>query len=227
LLEKAWDKYQENLEYIKQWEPSQQKVEECLKKVKVLLGCNNSISFVVIYFVGAFEANAFVAPYDPERLALCLPIENGNSDILLAHELTHIVHSNTANLSAEWERTIASTILQEGLATQVSKYLVPGEPDEAYIEFTENWLKSCEDIKSEIFKGIYPYLESSSSEIVFKFTLGNGTTNHEREAYFVGWGIVKFLLAEGISLKEIAMIKEENIPAYIRRVLKNKYKTGA
>jgi hypothetical protein len=221
LLEEAWEKYQENLEFIKQWEPNQQRVEEYLNKVKTLLDCDKSISFVVIYFVGAFEENPFVAPYDHERLALCLPIENGNSDILLAHELTHIVHSQTANLSANWERTIASTILQEGLAAHVSKYLVPGEPDERYIEFSENWLKSCEDMKTEILKGIYPYLESSASEVVFKFTIGNGTTNHEREAYFVGWEIVKKLLEEGMSFNELAMINEVNILDYIRNILKD------
>jgi hypothetical protein len=182
-------------------------------------------NFAAIYFVGAFEANAFVAPYDNERLALCLPIESGNSDILLAHELTHIVHSNTANLSANWERTVSSIVLQEGLAAHVSKYLVPGEPDERYIEYTEKWLKSCEDVKSEIIKGICPYLESSSAEIVFKFTLGDGTTNHEREAYFVGWEIVKFLLAQGISFKEIAKIKEDSIPDYIGEFIKT-FKIG-
>jgi hypothetical protein len=221
LLDEAWEKYQENIEFIKKWEPNQPRVEKFLNEVKSLLHCDKSIRFVVIYFVGGFEGNPFVAPYDSERLALCLPIENGNSDILLAHELTHIVHSKTANLSANWERKIASTILQEGLAAHVSKYLVPGEPDEAYIEYSKNWLKSCEGKKTEIFKGIYPFLESSDSEVVFKFTMGKGTTNHEREAYFVGWEVVKNLLKAGVSFHELAKITEVNIPDYIRNILKD------
>jgi hypothetical protein len=215
LFEQAWGKYQEHIDYITKWSPSQQKVENYLNEVKDMLGCDISINFVLIYFVGAFEENAFVAPYDQKRLALCLPIENASSDILLVHELSHIVHSRTANLSAEWERTIASTILQEGLAAQISKYLVPGKSDELYIENIKNWLKSCEAQREKIIKGIFPYLEDSSSETVYKFTTGNGTTNHEREAYYVGWELVKTLLEEDVTFEELAKIKEEDIPNFL------------
>jgi hypothetical protein len=216
LFEQAWDNYQGHIENIKGWKPDQKSIEECLKEVKTLLNCEASINFVVVYFVGSFEGNAFVAPYDQERLALCLPIENGSSEILLVHELTHIVHSRTADLSAEWERTIASTILQEGLATQVSKALVPGKSDEFYAgDGKDNWLHSCEEKREEIYKGIFPYLEDSSSETVYKFTVGKGTTNHEREAYYVGWKFVKMSLEEGATFADLAKIKEEDIPAFI------------
>ncbi len=219
LLDKAWYKYLENIELIRTWKPNQERVAECLTEVKALLGYSESINFVVVYFVGAFEKNPFVAPYDEKRLALCLPIENGNSAILLAHELTHIVHSKTADITAGWERTIACTILQEGLATQASKFLVPGEPEEVYIEYSENWLKSCKHNKKEIISGIYPFLNNSSSEIVYKFTMGKGTTNHEREAYFIGWEVVGDLIRKGISYEELAMIKEKDMPEYIRCIL--------
>jgi uncharacterized protein YjaZ len=134
---------------------------------------------------------------------------------LLAHELTHIVHSRTADLTAGWERTIASTILREGLATQVSKAIVQGEADELYIENESNWLKSCEAKREEIINGIFPYLEESSSETVYKFTIGNGTTNHEREAYYVGWEFVKLFLEEGVIFEDLAKIKEEDIPTFL------------
>jgi uncharacterized protein YjaZ len=52
-------------------------------------------------------------------------IENGDSEILLAHELTHIVHASTAKLSGGWERKIATLIIQEGLATRISKEIIP------------------------------------------------------------------------------------------------------
>jgi hypothetical protein len=190
-----------------------------MSKVKHLLGCEESIQFVVVYFVGGFEGNPFVAPFDSERSAICLPVENGNSDILLTHELTHIVHGKTAGFSANWERTIAAVVLQEGLATRVSKHLVPGEPDEAYIEFTTDWLESCERKKEEIFNGIFPYLSDSSSEIVYRFTMGNGTTGLEREAYFVGWKVVGTLLENGVSFEEIARTKEENMPGFLRSTI--------
>lgn len=215
LLNDAWDKYEQNLSVIEKWTPEEGKVQTYLTKVKALLGCDQPINFVVIYFVGGFENNPFVAPFDKERLALCLPIENGDSDIYLVHELTHIVHSQTAQLTGEWERTIASTVLQEGLATQVSKFIVPGEPDESYIEHKKGWFQSCKKNRLEIFTGITPFLNESSSEIVTKFTFGNGTTNHEREAYFVGWEVVQSLLEKGVIFKEIASIKEDHIPDYL------------
>jgi len=217
LLNSAWDKYEQDLSVIEKWTPDNEKVKTHLSKVKTLLGCDQPINFVVIYFVGGFENNPFVAPFDEEKLALCLPIENGNSDIYLVHELTHIVHAHTAQLTGEWERTIASTILQEGLATQVSKFIVPGEPDELYIENKKGWFQSCRENKSEIFTGITPFLKESSSEIVTKFTIGNGTTHHEREAYFVGWEFVQSLLEKGVTFKEIASIKEDDLPDYLNK----------
>lgn len=218
LLDAAWERYDEQLTFIKKWEPNEEKVRDNLTRVKSLLGYDKPINLVVIYFVGGFENNPFVAPFDGQRMALCLPIENGESDIILAHELTHIVHTNTANLTAEWERTIASTILQEGLATQVSKFLVPGYPDELYLEHKKGWLQSCKEHRREIINGIFPFLEDSSSSAVTKFTFGNGTTNHEREAYYVGWELVNFLLVQGVTFKEMARINEKDIPDYIRKV---------
>ena len=218
LLDSAWDTYSERVKMLENWKPNSEKIKEYLTKVKKLLGYDRPINLVVVYFVGGFENNPFVAPYDENRLVLCLPIENGESDILLSHELTHIVHSQTANLTADWERTIGSTILQEGLAMQVSKFLVPGEPIELYIEHSEGWLTSCYEKKSDIITGILPYLEDSSSEAVTMFTFGSGTTNREREAYFVGWEIVQYLLTEGVTFKEIARIQQKDIPNYLREI---------
>jgi len=218
LLDNAWDKYTQKINYIRNWQPEPKLVEDHLSNVKSLLGCQKPINLVLIYFVGGFENNAFVAPYDQGRLALCLPVECGDSDITLSHELTHVVHSMTANHTAEWERTIASTILQEGLATHVSKHLVPGKEDKCYIEHKEGWFSSCKSRRTEILKGIFPYLDDSSSESITRFTFGNGTTNTEREVYFVGWEIVNFLLEQGITFEEIAWVQEDEIPNYLRKV---------
>lgn len=217
LLNEAWDKYGERIEYIRGWKSEINSIKLYLSQVKALLDCHTPIEFVVVYFVGAFEENAFVTQIDSGKLALCLPVENGKSDVMLAHELTHIVHSQTAQFSAQWERTIASTIVQEGLATQVSKRLIPGLPDEEYIEFTyKGWLKSCERHKEAIYKGVYPYLDDSSSDAVYKFTMGDGASNHKREAYFVGWKLIQALLDLGVSFSEIAKVKEAELPEFVR-----------
>jgi hypothetical protein len=218
LLDTAWVFYPKYLTFIESWKPNEVKVREYLTKVKALLGYNEPIDLVVVYFVGGFENNPFVSPFDQKRMALCLPVENGDSEIFLAHELTHIVHTQTANLTGEWERTIASTILQEGLATQVSKSLVPGHPDEQYIEREKGWLQSCKGKRAEIINGIFPYLDDASSKAVTMFTFGNGTTNHEREAYYVGWELVEFLLSQGVPFNVMASFQEEDIPNYLRDI---------
>lgn len=97
--------------------------------------------------------------------------------------------------------------------------MVPGNPDEAYIEHTNGWFQSCKKNRSEIITGITPFLNESSAEIVTRFTFGNGTTNHERESYFVCWEIVQSLLEKGVTFKEIASIKEDQIPIYLNKSL--------
>lgn len=219
LFEEAWDTYLNYLEYIQKWKPNQPGLESRLEEVKALLGCEGNLDFVVIYFVGAFDNNPFLAPFDQDRIAVCLPIESGSSDILLVHELTHIVHAKTANLTPHWQRTIALTIMEEGLATRVSQFLVPGEADERYIEHKENWLSSCIGKKEEIFKGILPYLEDDSSETVYKFTIGKGTMKHEREAYYAGWEMVNTLLKKGVTFEELASIQEKDLPVLFKNLM--------
>ncbi|MGG5737194.1 MULTISPECIES: DUF2268 domain-containing putative Zn-dependent protease [Bacillus cereus group] len=210
------------MEYIIQWEPNLQIIKTYLKEVKELLNCTENMNITVVYFVGAFDENPFVAPTYDGGIALCLPIENGTSEsrVMIAHELTHIVHAKTADFSNSWKCTIGSTVLQEGLATQVGKYIVPEHTDEYYIERNEGWFSSCQNVRNKILTGIYPYLHKSSPEYSMKFTFGKGTTNHYREAYFAGWEIVRTLLENGKSFSEIASIQENEIPAYLECVYK-------
>ena len=219
LLDKSWDQYNQKIKYIKNWTlPNHIEIDQHLVKIKSLLGYEQPINLVLIYFVGGFDNNPFVALYDQERIALCLPIETEVSDITLPHELTHIVHSKTAGLKVEWERTIGSLVLQEGLATQVSKYLIPGKEDKHYVEHKDGWFDSCQSKREQILNGIFPYLNDSTTETLVKFTFGTGTTNTEREAYFAGWEIVSALLEEGITFKEIASIQETQIPNYLLKI---------
>lgn len=217
-LNQTWERYQSNIDQIRNWEPDQNKFEKMFTEVKTLLGSDENIPFVIVFFVSAFDNSAFVAPYDENKTMLCLPIENQLSDIIIVHELTHIVHGETASLEMNWERPIAELILQEGLALHVSKYLVPGEKDEAYIEMGvgQGWLQSCHEHKTKILNGITPYLSDSKGEVIRKFTFGTGATGHKREAYYVGWELVASELKKGVSFKQLASIKTEDIPAYVK-----------
>lgn len=217
LLFDAWEKYGENLEHIKNWSPNTTRIQEILSMVKSVLGCKEDIHLTVVYFVGAFEGNPFVAPISENEYAVCLPVETEITDIFLAHELTHIVHGVTANLAMRWERPIAEIIVQEGLATHVSKLLNPGLKDGDYINHRPDWLEECEKNRETILKGVVPFLEDSTSEAAFKFTMGNGASGFEREAYFAGWEFVKKLLENGVTFEQIAKTQEKDIPSFVKQ----------
>ncbi|HLR65574.1 MAG TPA: hypothetical protein VK105_00355 [Virgibacillus sp.] len=221
-LNQTWMKYQSNINQIRNWSPDQINIESFFAEIKTLLGSDEDIPFVIVFFVSAFDNSAFVAPYDEHKSMLCLPIENQLSDIIVVHELTHIVHATTASLEMNWERPVAELMLQEGLALHVSKYLVPGKNDEEYIEMgvEQGWLQSCHKHRTKILNGITPYLSDSKGEVIEKFTFGTGASGHKREAYYAGWELVGAELKRGVSFKQLASITPKDIPGYVKNNLK-------
>jgi len=219
LLKNAWHMYPSIIDNLIKWKPDVEKAKHYLKKVTDLLNYNQDIDIVLVYFVGAFDHNPFVAPINDGKIALCMPVEDSKEDIMLTHELTHIVHSKTAELAVEWERSLATVIIQEGLAMHVSKRLVPNYPIEDYVEHKKGWLVDCKKQAKEIIQGLLPVLEETSYEKVFQFTMGHGTTGCEREAYYVGWVLVEHMLKHEYSFEKIAAIKQKDMPDTIRQHL--------
>ena len=210
-LEAAWERYGKVIPFLEQWSPDSDKIQQHLSKIKSVLEYNESVDVVLIFFVGAFDGNAFAAPYGENRIAVCLPVEDGENEITTVHELIHLVHGKITGFSASWERTVASLVFQEGLATQLSRYLVPGYKDEFYVEFQEGWLQECCKDAKQILQGMKPYLQECSPERVFQFTMGTGTTGKVREGYFAGWKLIGDMRAEGWSFSDIARIREEDM----------------
>lgn len=64
LVDDAWERYESNISMIKQWRPEEGRLEKYLADIKELVGCREPVEIVVIYFVGGFEGNPFVGPYD-------------------------------------------------------------------------------------------------------------------------------------------------------------------
>lgn len=219
MLEKAWDIYPKHMTEIMSWSPNVEAVDSLLNTVRDLLKCENIIEMIMIFFIGAFEGNPLVVPTSDGRTALGWPIEARLGDIQLVHELTHIVHSVTAEFEATWERSIGFIIIQEGLAMQVSKHIMPGEPDGVYTENTQGWLEECHKKSDEILQGILPFIEESSFDRVYQFTMGQGVSGIQREAYYTGWIVIERLLESGMSFDEIAHIKEADIPQTIKNML--------
>lgn len=216
MLEDNWSLYRQLISKIKEWKPNTVQLENLLSEVKTLLGYNGDVRVVLIYFVGGFEANPFVAPYQDNQLALCLPIESECPEFMIAHELIHVVHTSTASLKVGWERPVASLVIQEVLATRGSQVIVPVEVEEAYISHRPGWYEHCVNQTKEIFEGILPDLAQETPEMMIKYTFGKGTTNIEREGYYVGWILVNYLLENGWTFKEIASIPEVDLAIFVR-----------
>lgn len=217
-LNKTWKKYQENINSIKYWQPDEMKIKTVLKEIKTQLDCQETITFTLLFFVGFFDNNAFVAPNAEGKPILCLPIEQPLSQITIVHELTHIVHAKVAGLDMNWQRPLADLILQEGLALHMSKQLVPGKNDASYIEMDSGseWLQACYQKETKIIEGIKPYLAEEKNEVLNQFVFGDGTSGLRREAYFVGWEFVKSELNKGKSLSDLAAIKQNEIIEYVQ-----------
>lgn len=210
-LEAAWEKYEKVIPFLEQWTPDSEKIQQHLSKIKNVLECNESIDVVLIFFVGAFDENAFAAPYGENRIAVCLPVETGEKQITIVHELIHLVHGKISGSAMGFGRPVASLVFQEGLATQLSKYLVPGYEDAVYVEHQDGWLQECCNDAEQILQGIKPYLQESSAERIYQFTMGAGTTGKAREGYFAGWRLIGDMLNDGWSFSDIARIREEDM----------------
>lgn len=218
LLETAWDQYAPAMPLLRQWSPDPETVQQYLSKIKFELAYSEPVDVVLIFFVGMFDGNAFAAPYG-DRMAICLPVETGESQITLVHELTHLVHGKLIGSAMSWEKTVAEMIFQEGLATQLSKHLVPGERDEAYVEHQPGWLQACRTDEKQILQGVRPYLQERSAETVIRFTMGTGMTGKQREGYFAGWKLIGDLLADGWSFADIARVREEHMADVLEKYI--------
>jgi len=225
LLDNSWDQYEQHIDDIISWNPDQAAIKDKLGEVKQVLGFKGDITLLLLFFVGNFEGNAFIAPTEDGNMALCFPIEtqsNRDSEILIYHELAHVVHFHKADISTNWERSIASTIIQEGIAMHTSKVLVPGRKLVEYIGNDDQWVTLCNEKELEILSGAIPFLEKSDSESVFRFTLGEGTCGFQNEAYYIGWKLVEHLLENGISLSDLASFRDSELPGFVVTHL-NKY----
>lgn len=222
LLDEAWPKYPTVMDQIRAGAaglvPEPRPV---LEAVTGLLGCRGTVKIRLVIYVGGLENNAFAAG-DGEVTAVCLPVEQDPESraVTMAHEFTHAVHRVTAGLGLGWERSIAETIILEGLACRTSQAVVPGQPEAAYIETKPGWLAEADARRERIFAGLMPHLEASDSGSVFRFTMGEGTTGLEREAYYAGWVLVGRWLSAGRSLAALAAVPSAEMPGLVREWLK-------
>lgn len=213
--------YDTALDIIEAFQPDLSSLEEIISKVMDILDYRDGLTMTIVYFVGFFEGNAFVAPIGEGEVALCLPVEQGKASdaVLISHECTHVVHQALNGSNGQWGRSVAELILSEGLAMRVSQELYGGQKDEAYMEHRTGWLQSILPYRRPIFQQIEVDLDKEDSDTLFRYTMGTGNLNFEREAYLVGWFLVAYLRRKGYTYAQLARLVAPELPNLIRQAI--------
>ena len=176
----------------------------------------------VVFFVGQFDGNEFTVPaMNGQPPTVVMPVENPRLKVELAHEISHSVNFQLADVKNSFGAPIGETVFLEGLAMHANKALVPGLPDAGYTELASEpgWYKRCEKNRNAIMKGITPYLDKAGADVATKFTFGKGTTGMDRELYCAGWFAVGRMLASGQMFPDLARVPESKMIAAVRAAM--------
>lgn len=221
MLDAAWPRYAQVLPAIQAGAAALRPAPmPALREVADLLGLDRPLTVRLTVYVGQFDDNAFTARVG-DVTSVAIPIEMNERERarILRHEMTHVVHIATAGLDGGWERSIAETILAEGLAMRAVEALLPGQPPAAYVEHRPGWFEAARARSDAILDGLEPVLEAADGDTVMRFTMGSGSTGLEREAYLGGWLVVGELLRQGRTFAEIARIPSADMPRVVRETI--------
>lgn len=173
----------------------------------------------IVAYVGGFEDNAFTAG-TPDGPLVCLPIEMdpARRAMLMPHEMTHAVHMLLAKLPADYERPLGRLLFEEGLAMHAVAALRPGLADWAYVG-EQPWYDAGLARRADILAAITPLLDASDGPTLFRFTMGQGATGREREAYLAAWLVMDALLKQGRTLPDLVRRPADAIVPLVRETL--------
>jgi hypothetical protein len=174
----------------------------------------------VVLFVGQFDGNEFTVPeMNGQPPTVVMPVENPMLRVQLAHEMSHAVNFQLADVKNSFGAPIGETIFLEGLAMHANKALVPGLPDAAYTELANEpgWYKRCAADHTAVMRGILRFLHESGPAIATKFTFGAGTTGMDRELYCAGWFVIAGMLASGKTFPQLARVPESKMVETVER----------
>ncbi len=222
LLDAAWPKYEAVISTIRAGASAMQpRPLDVAVQVATLLEAPRPIRIVVVAYVGGFEVNAFTAG-SPDGPVVALPIEMEPSvrELTAPHEMTHAVHMIVGHLSPGYERSLGRVIFEEGLAMRTVQRLKPGLPDHAYVG-DQSWFDAGIANRRAVLAGLLPDLNQTDGATLFKYTMGNGATGREREAYIAGWIVVGQLLQQGMTLPALAQVAERDMPPVVSRAIQS------
>jgi len=221
LVDGAWTRWDEAVPMAKAGEAGMRPQPlAILHKVAQALGADAPIHVQLITYVGGFEDNAF--SYRGDLPVVAIPLESSpeKRSRFIAHEGTHAIHMLVGNLSGGWERSVAATMLQEGLAMHVTREVFPGLPVTAYVANDPAWWDASRAKERVILEDLRDKLAKSDSDTVFSVTMARSPKSGlDREAYYGGWRVVEQLRRDGLSLAQIARIPEADMPARADKAL--------
>ena len=222
LLDAAWPRYEAALSTIRAGASAMQpRPLDVAVQVATLLEAPRPIKINVVAYVGGFEVNAFTAG-GPDGPVVALPIEMEPSVRALTapHEMTHAVHMIVGHLSPGYERSLGRVIFEEGLAMRTAQRLKPGLPDHAYVG-DQSWFEAGIADRRAILSGLLPDLDRTDGATLFKYTMGDGATGREREAYIAAWLVVGQLLQQGMTLPALARVAEREMPPIVSKAIQS------
>jgi hypothetical protein len=176
----------------------------------------------VVLYVGQFDNNAYSIPaMDGKAATVMMPVENAQLRTVLAHEISHTIHFQLANVQNSFGAPVGELMFLEGLAMRTAQKVVPGLPDTAYTQMAEDhdWLAQCLAKKDAVLAGILPDLDKSGHEIAMKYTFGQGNNGMRREGYCAAWIVMGKLLDSGKTFPELARVPESQMVATIRAAM--------
>ena len=173
----------------------------------------------IVAYVGGFEDNAF-SMGTPNGPVVCLPVEMTaeRRAMIMPHEMTHAVHMTLANLPTAYERPLGRVLFEEGLAMHAVQALRPGLPSWRYVG-DRPWFEAGMAKRDGILAAIKPQLDATDGPTLFKYTMGQGSTGREREAYLAGWLVVGTMLRSGDTLAHLARVPADQLVPKVREAM--------
>lgn len=220
LLDEAWPRYAAALPTIRAGAAGMMPAPlDTAIRIADVLRAPRPLKFDIIAYVGGFEENAFTVGTADGPL-VCLPIEMApdRRAMVMPHEMTHAVHMTLAKLPPSYERPLGRVVFEEGLAMRAVQALKPGLADFEYVG-QRPWFDAALPQRKEILTAIASRLDASDGPTLFRFTMGQGATGREREAYLAGWLMTGELLRQGRTLPELARIPADRIVSLTRKTI--------
>ena len=217
LLDAAWPRYADALPLIRAGVAGMSPAPLATAvKVADLFRAPRPLRIGIVAYVGGFEDNAF-SMGTPDGPVVCLPVEMTaeRRAFLMPHEMTHAVHMMLAHLPASYERPLGRVLFEEGLAMHAVQALKPGLPMWDYVG-DKVWFEAATAKRHDILAAIEPQLDANDGPTLFKYTMGQGSTGREREAYIAGWMVVDHMLKHHATLAELARVPVDRIVPMVR-----------